>query len=238
MHFRIRAIPAELQSGPLAARFCWILTSTRRFSPRRSRQAEAFFCHDGKYVLFWNIDTAADHATGPLIRYNADGSFDNSFSFSRDYAGAGPVGPTADGKLIVGASKIIYGVPEPFQHQINDILRLNGDGSIDPTFGPAQTTDGGEVRVLTINNDGTILIGGLFTEFNQTTPRHGIVRLLADGTVDPTFAPVTMTCPQFPFGSSGCGLWADPVVDGDGKIIIAGDFIADKRSPEERVWRA
>src|SRR5438477_3120453 len=34
----------------------------------------------GKYVLFANIDTAADHATGPIIRYNADGSFDTSFS--------------------------------------------------------------------------------------------------------------------------------------------------------------
>ncbi|HZS18892.1 MAG TPA: delta-60 repeat domain-containing protein [Candidatus Udaeobacter sp.] len=178
---------------------------------------------DGKYVLFWNIDTAADHNTGPLIRYNADGSYDNSFSFSRDYAGAGPVGATADGKLIVGASKVIYGIPNSIQHQIADILRLNGDGSIDSTFGPAQTTDGGEVRVVTMNNDGTILIGGLFTKFNNTVT-HGIVRLLADGTLDPTFAPVAMTCPQFPFGPS-CGLWADPVVDSDGKIIIAGDFI-------------
>ena len=178
---------------------------------------------NGKYVLFWNIDTAADHNTGPLIRYNADGSYDNSFSFSRDYAGAGPVGATADGKLIVGASKVIYGIPDPYQHRVNDILRLNDDGSIDSTFGPAQATDGGEVRVVTINNNGTILIGGVFTQFNGA-PRHGIVRLLADGTVDPNFAAVSMTCPQFPFGAS-CGVWADPVVDSDGKIIIAGDFI-------------
>src|SRR6476646_7404281 len=32
---------------------------------------------DGKYVLFFNIDTAADQNTGPLIRFNADGSFDS-----------------------------------------------------------------------------------------------------------------------------------------------------------------
>jgi hypothetical protein len=49
---------------------------------------------DGKYVLFANIDTAADHATGPIIRYNADGSFDASFSFSRVYAGVFAVAPT------------------------------------------------------------------------------------------------------------------------------------------------
>ena len=65
------------------------------------------------------------------------------------------VAPTPDGKLIVSASKAIYGVGDPFQHQINDVLRLNGDGSIDPTFGPAQATDGGEIRVLTVNDDGT-----------------------------------------------------------------------------------
>ena len=90
--------------------------------------------------------------------------------------------------------------------------------------------------MLTINNDGTILIGGLFTEFNHA-PRHGIVRLLADGTVDPTFAAVTMTCPQFPFGASGCGLWADPIIDDAGKIIIAGDFIAVNGVPKTCVAR-
>lgn len=95
---------------------------------------------DGKYVVFFNIDTAADHPTGPIIRYNADGSLDTSFSFSRDYAGATAVAPTSDGKLIVAAGKVSYGVGEPFQHQINDILRLNEDGSTDPTFGPAQTS--------------------------------------------------------------------------------------------------
>src|SRR5215831_1619475 len=83
---------------------------------------------DGKYVLFFNIDTAADLNTGPLIRYNADGSYDSSFSFSRDYGGAGPVGATADGKLIVGAGKTIYGIPYPYQDRVEDILRLNDDG--------------------------------------------------------------------------------------------------------------
>jgi uncharacterized delta-60 repeat protein len=178
----------------------------------------------GKYVLFFNVDTLATQNTGPLVRFNADGSLDTTFSFSRDYAGANAVAPTADGKLIVAASKVLYGVSEPNQHQIIDILRLNDDGSIDPTFGPAQTTDGGEVRVLTVNSDGTIFVGGLFTAFNGN-PTHGIVRLLADGTVDPNFASIAMTCSAIPFGSSGCGLWADPVVDADSKIIIAGDFV-------------
>ena len=182
---------------------------------------------DGKYVLFFNIDTAADRATGPLIRYNADGSFDNSFSFSRDYAGVGGgVAVNPDGKLIISASKVIYGVGDPPANSTSDILRLNVDGSIDSAFGPAQTTDGAEVRGISLDPNGNILIAGLFTAVNQI-PTHGIMRLLPNGAVDPDFNPISMTCPSHPFGADhGCGLWADPVVDGDGKIIIAGDFIA------------
>jgi len=181
---------------------------------------------DGKYVLFFNIDTAADRATGPVIRYNADGSFDDSFSFSRDYAGVGGVAANPDGKLIIGgASKVVYGVSDPPAHSTSEILRLDSDGSIDPTFGPTQTTDGAEVRGVSLDPSGNILIAGLFTAVNQI-PTHGIVRLLPNGAVDPGFNPVAMTCPSHPFGADhGCGLWADPVVDSDGKIIIAGDFI-------------
>jgi uncharacterized delta-60 repeat protein len=220
--------PRHLKRTPKRPSGSSILLDTTFNAPFFATQvppSRAVLLPDGKYVLFASIDTAADHATGPIIRYNANGTFDTSFSFSQDYAGVFAVAPTSDGRLIVTASKVIYGVGDPFQHQINDVLRLNGDGSIDPTFGPAQATDGGEIRVLKVNDDGSIFVGGLFTEFNNT-PRQGIVRLLANGTVDPSFAPVTMTCPQFPFFSSGCGVAAEPVVDLDGKIIIAGDFIA------------
>src|SRR5215475_33285 len=172
---------------------------------------------DGKYVLFFNIDTAADQNTGPLIRFNADGSFDSNFSFSRDYAGVGAVAANPDGKLIVGgAGKTIYGVNDPAAHSTSDILRLNLDGSIDATFGPTQTTDGAEVRGVSLDPNGNILIAGLFTAVNQI-PTHGIMRLLPNGAVDPAFNPVAMTCPSHPFGADhGCGLWADPVVAPDG----------------------
>jgi len=193
---------------------------------------------DGKYVLFFNIDTATDRATGPVIRFNADGSFDNSFSFNRDYSGVGAVVANPDGKLIIGgAGKVIYGVSDPPAHSISDILRLNLDGSIDPTFGPTQTTDGAEVRGISLDPNGNILVAGLFTAVNQI-PTHGIMRLLPNGAVDPGFNPVTMTCPSHPFGADhGCGLWADPVVDTDGKIIIAGDFVEVNGFPRACVAR-
>lgn len=189
-----------------------------------SPPARAVLLPDGKFVEFFNIDTATNQSTGPLVRFNADGTLDTTFSFSRDYSGVGGVASTSDGKLIIAAGKIVYGVGDPRQHQVADILRLNADGSIDSTFGPAQTTDGGDVRVVTVNKDGSIFVSGLFTAFNGN-PTQGIVRLLPNGTVDPNFAAVSMTCPARPFFGNGCGVATEPVIDADGKIIIAGDFI-------------
>ena len=187
--------------------------------------SRAVLLPDGKYVMFTNLDTLADQSTGPIMRFNSDGTLDTTFSFSHDYSSVGTgVAPAPNGKLIVPANKSVYGVADSPQHQKTDILRLNSDGSIDATFGPAQATDGGEVRIITVNADGTIFVGGRFTAFNGQ-PNYGIVRLLSNGTVDPAFAPVTMTCAANPFGGDGnCGVWAAPVIDGDGKVIIAGDF--------------
>jgi len=188
--------------------------------------SRAVLLPDGKYVMFTNLDTLADQSTGPIMRFNSDGTLDTTFSFSHDYSSVGTgVAPAPNGKLIVPANKSVYGVADSPQHQKTDILRLNSDGSIDSTFGPAQATDGGEVRIITVNADGTIFVGGRFAAFNGV-PTGGIVRLLSNGTVDPTFAPVTMTCGANPFGGDGnCGVWAAPVIDSNGKILIGGDFI-------------
>ena len=185
--------------------------------------SRAVLLPDGKYVMFFSLDTLADRSTGAIMRFNSDGTFDTTFSFSHDYSGVSAVAPTANGKLIIAASKTVYGVANSPQHKINDILRLNSDGSIDSTFAPARSTDGGEVRIITVNADGTIFVGGRFTAFNGQ-PNYGVVRLLPNGSLDPALAPVTMTC-SANVSDGNCGVWAAPVVDGDGKIIIAGDFV-------------
>src|SRR5438552_15987566 len=188
--------------------------------------SRAVLLPDGKYVMFFNLDTLADQNTGAIMRFNSDGTLDTTFSFSRDYSGVDAVAPAPGGKLIVAADKTFYGVADSQQHRVSDILRLNSDGSIDSTFGPARATDGGETRIITVNADGTIFVGGRFTAFNGQ-PNYGIVRLLSNGTVDPAFAPVTMTCGANTFGGDGnCGVWAAPVIDSNGKILIGGDFIS------------
>jgi uncharacterized delta-60 repeat protein len=181
---------------------------------------------NGKYMAFFNVDTVEDQSTGSLMRFNGDGTLDTTFSFSTDFSGVTFVASAPGGKLIVAAQKTVYGVFSQ-AHQVDYILRLNSDGSIDTSFGPAQTTDGAEVRVISLNGDGTIFVCGRFTAFNGQ-PNYGIVRLLSNGTLDSTFGPTTMTCSAKPFAGDGtCGIWqAAPDFDSNGKILIAGDFVS------------
>jgi uncharacterized delta-60 repeat protein len=205
------------------------ITLDESFSPpffAAGSPGKAIGLPDGKYVDFFNVDSVTDRSTGPLVRFNNDGTLDTTFAFSAEFNGVLAVAAAPGGKLIIAAFKTIYGVAQPTQIQAYDILRLNPDGSIDPTFAPAQSTSGGEVRTITVNADGTILVAGKFTRFNGIATA-GIVRLLPDGAMDPSFAPVTMTCAHPSFDATGtCGLWTAPVLDADNKILIVGDFVS------------
>ncbi len=74
----------------------------------------------------------------------------------------------------------------------------------------------GVPRVLAVQPDGKILVGGNFTALGGgtgTTPRNRIGRLNPDGTVDTTFNP----------GANGLVVTA-LAVQPDGKILVGGDF--------------
>ena len=114
---------------------------------------------DGKYLLYFNIDTLTDQPTGAPMRFLPDGTLDTSFHFTRDYVG-GTEAPTSDGKLIVSASQTVYG----FSDGTEAILRLNADGSIDSSFNPAAKALG-NVRAIAFQPDGKILVVGFFTQF-------------------------------------------------------------------------
>jgi uncharacterized delta-60 repeat protein len=135
------------------------------------------------------------------------------------------VATTANGQLIVAAIQYFYGDGSGREYTYGTgsgtekVLRLNADGSIDPTFNISQvhpepyTT----ARTIVIQPDGKILVAGVFDTF-AGLPRQDIVRLLADGTIDSTFTPPQIT------NSIGYGIYAKPVLQADGKILIAGDI--------------
>jgi uncharacterized delta-60 repeat protein len=173
----------------------------------------ALLLPDGKYFLFFDPDTLTDQPTGPLTRFLSDGTLDTSFNFSRDYKQVRAVAPTGPDKFYVAATRYAYGTKDTDQ-----ILRINNDGSIDPTFTPAvvSTADKlGFVYNLYVQLDGKLLAVGYFDTVSGVA-RVDIVRLMPDGTVDPDFIPATVE------GGEAYAITLQP----DQKIIVGGNFQA------------
>lgn len=169
---------------------------------------------DGKIVVggdFWTFDNLDHHY---LARLNPDGSVDGSFDANRANLGfvipSGSVRALAiqsDGKVLFGGA--FYEAGNVMRQHI---VRLNADGSLDSTFNPGTDPDG-YPYAISLQADGKILVGGRFTTFNDM-PVGRIIRLLSDGSIDPTF---------------DTGQGADDhiralTLDSSGRIYIGGNF--------------
>ena len=114
-----------------------------------------------------------------------------------------------DGRVLVGGSSYngrFWG----------HILRLNPDGTRDTSFANIEQGDweGTSLGPIVAQADGKILIGGNFDAY-AGTPRGGIARLNADGSLDASFLGTEP-------GTNGS--LSSIVVQEDGKILIAGSF--------------
>lgn len=114
-----------------------------------------------------------------------------------------------DGKYLVGGQFVNYnGI------SCNSLIRLNRNGSIDSTFFlPTIRSPYTVINAIVIQQDGKILIGGYFQDFNGATLSN-IARLNSNGTLDTTF-------------NSGAG--ANNIVntlalESNGRIYVGGKF--------------
>ena len=85
-------------------------------------------------------------------------------------------------------------------------------GANDPSFNYGVGAND-VTRACVIQNDGKIIVGGQFVNYNGTGI-SGIVRLNSDGSLDPSFNP----------GTGANNAVHTISIQSDGKIIIAGDF--------------
>ncbi|HEY0429235.1 MAG TPA: FG-GAP-like repeat-containing protein [Pyrinomonadaceae bacterium] len=125
-----------------------------------------------------------------------------------------------DGKIIVGGA---FAVANETARQ--GIVRLNADGTLDPTFrapdfqDTVQNSFGGTVYAVKLQADGKILVGGQFTVVNSTY--KNIVRLNPDGSLDTTFFDHSS---HFSTLNSQGNLVTDIEIQANGAIIVGGNF--------------
>ncbi len=153
--------------------------------------------------------------TGLTTTFAQPGSIDTSFNptdigFSFGNAANATIETISiqsDGKIMFGGGFTSYnGTGRKY------IARLNADGSLDSSFNPG-TGANGDVRKISIQSDGKIMIGGSFTSYNGTG-RNYIARLNADGSLDASFNP----------GTGANGSVRTISIQSDGKIMIGGSF--------------
>ena len=170
---------------------------------------------DGKLVLVGVFSRYGGVSRNGVVRVSANGVLDETFT-----PGTGANGAVFDlaiqtnGKIvIVGAFTQYNGVAR------NRVARLNADGTLDATFvvgtGPNATVEC--VALQRIDTEGTdvrVVIGGQFGTVSGSS-RSGVARLLGTGAIDTTFNN----------GGTGTdGIVRCVAVQGDGKILIGGDF--------------
>jgi uncharacterized delta-60 repeat protein len=140
---------------------------------------------DGKIVIGGNFTSVNGTPQRYLARLQSDGTVDSGFTPDvNDNISALTV--QSDGRILIG------GPPFSVNSVVrNGIARLNPDGSLDSSFDPGTGTGAvGSfpfVTSITVESNGRIVVGGGFSQFNDSTNHQGIARLLSNGTLDSTF---------------------------------------------------
>ncbi len=164
---------------------------------------------DEKIIIAGGFTKYNDVSAGRIIRLLSNGSKDASFN-----SGTGADGIIEavllqpDGKILV-AGRFMNFDNIPFAH----LVRLNADGSIDPTFVNRNGFDK-NVYAMALQSDQKIIVGGSFLNFNGVAQKR-LLRLNPNGSLDTTF-------------ESGSGFSNGDVrsilIQPDDRIIVGGTF--------------
>jgi uncharacterized delta-60 repeat protein len=180
--------------------------------------------NDGKVLIGGGFTNVGGTNLNCIARLNADGSLDSVFSPGLASAGSFGTGPSitslalqADGNiLIVGQFSSTNGTSM-------NIARLLPGGNFDTAFIPGSGIGSPSplafIETVALQPDQRILVGGAFTSFNGTN-RACIARLNTDGSLDASFDPGSGPKSDIVGNPAVSSL----VVDGNGEVLIAGDF--------------
>ncbi len=188
---------------------------------------------DGKIVVGGVHLAGATDLNAAVARFNTDGSFDTSFGASGLMLNV--FGGTFDQihNIVVGldGSVIVGGEYGNFLAATNfaAVAKLTDVGGLDTSFGVggvnrnvygSTTFFEDTAYAFAVQTDGKILVGGFYTD----TDSAAVARLTTSGAVDPTFGASGLMLNVF----GGIDDVANSIaVQGDGKIVVGGDYTPD-----------
>ena len=177
---------------------------------------------DGKLIVGGEFLNFNGTATPFLCRLLSDGFKDLSFNLGSGINGkvyCSLIQP--DGKIILGGSFTNFNGAN-----VGKLIRLNVDGSRDVTFNSSLGTTTNTIYACDLQSDGSIIIGGSFTNYNGiASPR--IARVLPNGSLDTSFA----------VGLGASSLVEEVHIQHDGKIILGGSFLSFNNIPCGKIIR-
>lgn len=180
---------------------------------------------DGKIVVVGEFTTFNGTTVNYIVRLNADGTRDTSFTTNN---GTGPNNPIwaggiqSDGKILIGGEFTSFNGTAT-----NRFTRLNSNGSLDTSYASSFATGFNSlVLAIAVQSDDKAVVGGDFTTINSvSSPR--IVRLTIDGVRDTTFN----------VGTGANATVRSIGVQSDGKILLAGDLTTYNGTPVNETVR-
>ncbi|PIF34283.1 putative delta-60 repeat protein/predicted secreted protein (Por secretion system target) [Flavobacterium sp. 9] len=174
---------------------------------------------DGKIIVGGSFSTYQGVAQSYLVRLNADGTKDTSFSIGTGFAGSSVASIVIqnDGQIIVGGGFTRYqGVAQKY------LVRINPDGSIDTSFiSPPSFM---YMTSESVNNMYLQPDGKLLANLYRSNGNDAVYRFNTDGTTDTTFSiPSFSESANILNGRSNADVNAITLLN-DGKILIGGKY--------------
>jgi uncharacterized delta-60 repeat protein len=175
---------------------------------------------DGKIIICGTFLSYNGTPSRCIARINSNGSIDSSFDI-----GMGPnyyistLAIQSNGKLIIsGAFTTFNGT------SVNQMIRLNTNGSLDTTFNSGNLTSANmmnPVSKIVVQNDDKLIFCGALQTINGVT-KNKIVRLNIDGSIDESFDIGSGFLQTSAYNNINWGMY-DLKILNNNKIIVGGN---------------
>lgn len=182
---------------------------------------------DGKLIVTGTFTSYQGIARNRIIRLNTDATIDSSFVIGTGFNNftQHAVIDSLGRIIVVGRFGSYNGASSP------SLVRLLPDGTRDTTLVVGTGFNNTTVDVL-VNADDTIIVSGYFNSYNGVAVAPGLIKLLANGTIDTSFV---VGAGVLPSGSLQYNWLAR--LSGETSFYIAGTITSYKGTPVPKITK-